>query len=419
MDSNLKKTIQINPDFLKFPSKASRTKKNREAGVESKKEAKPIKIRSEAKPESEKTIKRRALNYIRKQQEERYRRLAKGLGENADTTHRAESNQTYAEEFKSDFDDSLAFLQKLADQTAQKITPNMTATLKQYPSVPPVTPNSLLYNDSVLNNIVAETVSLVEPEAFQEAIPLAGRQASGLLPALSSQQQELVRSVPKMVIPPPPLYGCLKGGRLPTFRTARLPPGVGGASYTSNPLPNPVPPSNAGATASQSLFSNSSIYPASAVGTTPQITGGNRPSSKLSPEQQRAELKQFLEKRKEEKERVERIKRQRQLLKPHKKQKRITTRTFRVGKSKHYARIGVLIPNKTIRNQVLAKKQLIRETPVEDIRKYLIKKGLIRVGSSCPNDVLRKMYESSMLMCGELQNHNAENLLFNYLHNAI
>ena len=102
-----------------------------------------------------------------------------------------------------------------------------------------------------------------------------------------------------------------------------------------------------------------------------------------------------------------------------KKQKRTTTRTFRVGKSKHYPRVGVLIPNKTIRNNILAKKQKIRETPLEEVRKYLIKKGLIRVGSSCPNDVLRQMYESSMMMCGEIQNHNPDNLLYNYLHNGL
>lgn len=404
MDSNLKKTIQINPDFLKFPSKASRTRKNREGAAEGeKKEPKPIKIRSsDAKPESEKTIKRRALNYIRKQQEARYKRLANGLGENATTTHRVESNQTYADEFKSDFDDSLAFLQKLADQNAQKAATNMTATLKQYPSiVPPVAPNSLLFN------VAAESVSLVEPEAFQEAIPLAGRQASGLLPISSQSVQNntaAIQAIPRMVIPPPPLYGCLKGGRMPTYRTAKNQ--FGGTSSA----PNPVAQSNGGIVSSS--LSSSHTDP-------PQTAGAGRLSSRLTPEQQRAELKQFLEKRKEEKERVERVKRQRQLLKPHKKQKRTTTRTFRVGKSKHYAHIGVLIPNKTIRNQVLAKKQAIRETPLEEIRKYLIKKGLIRVGSSCPNDVLRKMYESSMLMCGELQNHNADNLLFNYLHNAI
>ena len=143
------------------------------------------------------------------------------------------------------------------------------------------------------------------------------------------------------------------------------------------------------------------------------------PRPRLTPEQQRAELKQFLEKRKDEKSRIERVKRQQNILAPSKKQKRTITRTFRVGKSKHYARVGVLIPNKTIRTQVLAKKQKLREIPLEDIRRYLIKNGLIRVGSSCPNDVLRKMYESSMLMCGEIQNHNPDNLLYNYLHNGL
>lgn len=394
MDANLKKTIQINPEFLKLPSKGGRTKKNREDGAE-KKEPKPIKIRTtDKKPESDKTIKRRALNYIRKQQEERYKRLAKGLDNESGV--RVESNQTYAEEFKSDFDDSLAFLQKLADQNAQKIPPNMNATLKQYP---PVTPNSLLYQDSVLSSALngSESVSLVEPAVFQEAI-----QPSGLPSHEGNPSYH-----PRMVIPPPPMYGCLKGGRLPTYRTAKnfeQRPSTSsahavGTSFTPNPLLH-------------SGSSNPSIISGGG-------DGGDRTSSRLTPEQQRAELKQFLNQRKLEKERVEKIKQHRQFLKPHKKQKRITTRTFRVGKSKHYARVGVLLPNKTIRNQVLAKKQAIRETPVEDMRKYLIKKGLIRVGSSCPNDVLRKMYESSMMMCGELQNHNPDNLLYNYLHNAI
>ena len=61
----------------------------------------------------------------------------------------------------------------------------------------------------------------------------------------------------------------------------------------------------------------------------------------------------------------------------------------------------------------------MREVPLQDVRKYLIQKGLIRVGSSCPNDVLRQMYESSMMMCGEIQNHNSDNLLYNYLHNGL
>jgi hypothetical protein len=50
----------------------------------------------------------------------------------------------------------------------------------------------------------------------------------------------------------------------------------------------------------------------------------------------------------------------------------------------------------------------LKQTPIDEVRRYLTKKGFIRVGSDAPNDVLRKMYESAVLICGEIQNHNPE-----------
>jgi hypothetical protein len=389
MDDRQKKTIQINPDFLKLHFKGNRSRKNKGNSDA----PKPIKIRTEKKPDDGKTIKRRAINYIRKQQEDRYKRLLNGTDESANANVRAEPTdpkKTYADEFKSDFDDSLSFLQKLADQNAQKNAVNQT--LKQYP----VLPNSTLFNNQVLNTIMDENVSLVEPDAFKSIANATGSIANALNPNLVSAVASNFR------VAPAPAYGCLKGGRLPTYRTYRNAQGLGSSNVTATTGGSPSLAQAAGSSDGKSLANQA----------------GSPSLAKLSPEQQRAELKHFLENRKEEKRRVERAKKQHQVFKPNKKQKRTTTRTFRVGKSKHYSRIGVLIPNKTIRSQVLAKKQLIRECPIEDIRKYLIKKGLIRVGSSCPNDVLRQMYESSMLMCGEIQNHNADNLLYNYLHNG-
>ena len=55
--------------------------------------------------------------------------------------------------------------------------------------------------------------------------------------------------------------------------------------------------------------------------------------------------------------------------------------------------------------------------PIQEVRSYLVKKGFIKVGSSSPIDVLRKMYETARLMCGEMENHNPDNLLYNYFHN--
>ena len=53
--------------------------------------------------------------------------------------------------------------------------------------------------------------------------------------------------------------------------------------------------------------------------------------------------------------------------------------------------------------------------PIQDVKKFLIKRGFIKVGSTAPNDILRKMYESAILICGEVQNHNPENLLYNFM----
>ena len=387
--SEPRKTILINPDFLKLPMRGNRTRKtNRENGTDSA-VPKPIKIRTE-KPGSDKTIKRRALNYIRKQQEDRYKRLLKGEGEGVGHRVETTNGKTYADEFKSDFDDSLAFLQKLTDQTIQKEHVH-NATLRQYPNQPT---NSTLFQAPVLNQILSDGLSFDDNVALQNVTNMAP--SPSVFPG---------SGVPTISLPKP-TYGCLKGGMLPTYRTMK--------SQQQSPPQQQSPQQQQ---QQQNILSTvDSVSSAVGGGKIPRVT---ERILGLTPEQQRAELKQFLEKRKEEKLRIERVKKQRNMVRPGRKQKRTTIRTFRVGKSKHYPKVGVLIPNKTIRTQVLANKQKIRETPVQDIRKYLIKKGLIRVGSSCPNDVLRQMYESSMMMCGEIQNHNPDNLLYNYLNNAI
>ena len=391
--SEPRKTIVINPDFLKLPMRGNKTRKNNRDANST---PKPIKIRAEKKPETDKTIKRRALNYIRKQQEDRYKRLMKGLDADGAEGHRVETTdgKTYADEFKSGFDDSLAFLQKLTDQATEK-KQVQNATLKQYPSVPLT--NSTLFQAPILDKILDQNIGLDVPNVFQ---PTSTASSSFPMSTASFPMSTSSFGSTASFSLPKPTYGCLKGGSLPTYRTLKAQErGVFPVANNATPI----------ASARGESFG----------GTTPTTQQIPQKTPRLTPEQQRAELKQFLEKRKEEKQRVERVKRQRNILKPSKKQKRTTTRTFRVGKSKHYPKVGVLIPNKTIRTQVLAKKQKMRETPLEDVRKYLIKKGLIRVGSSCPNDVLRQMYESSMMMCGEIQNHNPDNLLYNYLNNAI
>ena len=97
------------------------------------------------------------------------------------------------------------------------------------------------------------------------------------------------------------------------------------------------------------------------------------------------------------------------------KQKKTKRRTYKIGKSKVFPKVSVLVSNRTIRNNISTKKQLLKQVPIQEVKSYLMKRGFIKVGSTAPNDVLRKMYESAIMICGEVQNHNPENLLYNYL----
>jgi hypothetical protein len=86
-----------------------------------------------------------------------------------------------------------------------------------------------------------------------------------------------------------------------------------------------------------------------------------------------------------------------------------------VGKSPNSQKVGCLISNKTVRQKIQQKCYEIKHTDMKEIRKYLLKHGFIKIGTTAPNDVLRKMYESVVTVCGEVENHNSETLLHNFL----
>jgi hypothetical protein len=98
------------------------------------------------------------------------------------------------------------------------------------------------------------------------------------------------------------------------------------------------------------------------------------------------------------------------------RKRKILRRTFKLGKSKKEPKVSVLISNKTIRNKISNKMKEINQISIMDIKQFLIKKGLIRVGSTAPNDILREMYKNVVMLCGDLQNHNSENILYNYIY---
>ncbi len=75
----------------------------------------------------------------------------------------------------------------------------------------------------------------------------------------------------------------------------------------------------------------------------------------------------------------------------------------------------MLVSNKTVRQRISTSALHLKQTPMPEVKKFFITKGFIKVGSIAPNNVLRQMYECAHLMCGEIENHNPENLLYNFI----
>jgi hypothetical protein len=381
-----KKMIRISPEMFATTHK-TRKKTPRDPN-------KPIKIRSDRQNRSVKNSKRQLLKYIRDQQAQNYKQFSEQSKPNNNSAHSSISikpaTNNDSADFDSDFESSLKYLESVAEKNQQsnisKIRHN--TTLRHAPSR-----ESLLFGSTLGSIVPYDTVDLNIPDVFSDITPTT---------------TETVQLYPRSSASVVPKYGCLKNGALPTYRMWKNQT----MKTTTAPHPHPQPQRVQGGNSLPTNTLNPSINAIHPTGIS--VVGGARPSHDIKRRTGLDKPKSIIEDmrahepyRNQQKNRVKRmIKKQRQ--------KRILRRTFRLGKSKHYPNVSVLVSNKTIRNQTTTRAQLLKQVPMEEIKKTLMKKGLIKVGSTAPADVLRKMYESVSLMCGDLQNHNPDNLLYNY-----
>jgi hypothetical protein len=97
------------------------------------------------------------------------------------------------------------------------------------------------------------------------------------------------------------------------------------------------------------------------------------------------------------------------------KLRRITrTYKYKLGKRKDNKHIGLLIKNRETQKKIKQEVSQLKQQPIQDVKNFLREKNLIKLGSQAPNDVLRKLYEDSIL-AGEITNTNNNNLVHNYL----
>lgn len=348
-----------------------------------------IKIKPSHSARQETTIKNRVMKYIRNQQEENYKKMFDPMHVQSTSTPLPKELNSLELDDKSDFDKTLAYLKTVADDTKNKV--NLPSyTIRQYNTN---TPQPVEYVDPYIKQ------SNIEQPTSNEVITLL----------------------------PNPKYGCLKNGTLPTYRMINQ-------TYKQYPATNAVV---------QPLQVNmDNICPSGFVSNTPPIQPmhhvPNQPpvetqpihlieniddtltydnlQQRLKSDRLREKKKELLLKAKEDDEARKIMNAEKgSSIKKHITNKKTIRRVYNVGKSGVVRKVGVLVSSQGYRNTVLTKKKTLKTESIGRVNKYLCDKGLIKVGSTAPEEVLRELYENAELI-GNLQNHNVENLLHNYVH---
>lgn len=88
------------------------------------------------------------------------------------------------------------------------------------------------------------------------------------------------------------------------------------------------------------------------------------------------------------------------------------TKKFKLGKQGDT--VGVLIKNNDTRKNIQREHGLLKNKKLSDVKKYLVEKNLIKIGSMAPPYIVRKIYEDAMLT-GEIENVGKGVILHNFL----
>lgn len=88
--------------------------------------------------------------------------------------------------------------------------------------------------------------------------------------------------------------------------------------------------------------------------------------------------------------------------------------TFKYSLGKKHKFVSVLIKNATTRKNISSEHSRLKETSLTDMKNYLKRHNLLKSGSKAPPDVIKKIYEQSILS-GDIRNNNKKLLIHNYL----
>ena len=344
------KVIKIDPELLTFSDNKNKTKK---------KEKKPIngnlKIKTKPQKKRDTLRKQSLLKMIRHHQEDKYKQLF----EKKTNKHLEKIISENKDNFKDSFESSKEYLSSLMDEKTNidNLNRKNNTTLK----------NNISSYSNVSSPLTTTNNNLpLKIETNVSNVPIT-LDLSNMGSKIESKNENSIKPLnneyEKVNMPASPVYGCLKNGNLPTYR---------------------------------------SLFNTTRKNNYPDIQGPDNQNTIVN--HKRNEILNKLNKKTNYGD-----------IYRKNKQKRTIRRTFNTGKSMKIPKVSVLVTNKTIRNNTTLRIMKIKEKPINEIKRELVKRGLIKVGTITPNDVLRQMYETVEMICGDVQNHNSKNLLYNFI----
>ena len=451
-----RKTIKINPDLFKTGGKrktSSTTKKRSHTKTQRKREKKK-KPKVNIKP----NILRRAL-FERIKEKKKKERLKEYEASNANSI---------IEESTSLFDETFNHLlefekQKKLEKEArrlekneikkrkreilsqrEKIQGNQTHTLRPF--------NKTLKHYGNNNNSIQPIPNIHVETELPEALKVHDLHIEPTIQPTPTPSTHIytpthtptpIHHVTPFQLKPRPPYGCLKNGKTPTYRQWRRQQGQPISTMHNKTLKhygNPL--NNKDATSSQSLNLSNDMRESL-----------NKGHEKSDREKILDRIRREIQQKKQEIEKKDKFekfqKKYNQMMKQggggsgenlldketssplisngkikKKFKKHIKTirkktikRKYKLGKQLSKNKVSVLIKNKKTRKKIQHEEKLLKRIHIMDIKNQLVKMGLLKHGSTAPNDVIRKMYENAILS-GEINNVNKDVLIHNYMESS-
>ena len=281
-----------------------------------------------------------------------------------------QTNVSVDNTFKDDFSESMQFLDELAKDKQEHKLNKHNATLKKKQKTDP--------------NAYMQIATELPPELQWSVSPPASAQAQQIQ-AQPIQAQPTISWIP----PPQPLYSSLKNSSKPTYRTWLRTTQKNKPTVNKPPinilediaLVEPLP------TAAVAV-AGAGIAGIAAVAAVAQPIAAVAPTASAV-----APLPLYT---------------------PSLPRRKKITRTFKYKLGKHAnGKVSVLIKNAQTRRNVQTEHAQLKRKSILDVKNHLRSKNLLKVGSNAPNDVLREIYEQSIL-AGQVENKAKDTLIHNY-----